>query len=151
MGILVSDFFRESYKKQVDLKWPNDLIYKSSKCGGVIMKLVGEHIVCGLGINLVECSRSRSYKAGHLFDQIPISPQEMALNIYRYILQHRQGPSQISQKFSVRCVHLGADVVLKNHQHGERGVFKGINLKGGAVLQTGEGEKVYYSGHLRYQ
>ena len=153
VGLLVSDFFKESFGKNIGLKWPNDLIYRGSKCGGIVMKLVGRSIVCGLGINLIGSpEQKRPYKAGHLFDHPPRPPFEMALDIYRYILEHRQEEaSVICQKFAQKCVHLGKETAL---QHGEddkmKGIFLGINTRGGAILQTIDGEEVVYFGHLRY-
>ena len=36
----------------VFLKWPNDLYIKESKIGGMITNVVGETIVCGVGLNI---------------------------------------------------------------------------------------------------
>jgi BirA family biotin operon repressor/biotin-[acetyl-CoA-carboxylase] ligase len=35
------------------LKWPNDLYVKTKKIGGVITHVRGNHVVCGIGVNLV--------------------------------------------------------------------------------------------------
>lgn len=36
------------------LKWPNDFYLHNKKCGGVITTLVGETLLCGIGLNLVD-------------------------------------------------------------------------------------------------
>ncbi|MEA3227508.1 MAG: biotin--[acetyl-CoA-carboxylase] ligase, partial [Campylobacterota bacterium] len=36
------------------LKWPNDFYIEKSKIGGMITNIVGDTIVCGVGINLVD-------------------------------------------------------------------------------------------------
>lgn len=41
-----------SYGSKVWLKWPNDFYLEEKKIGGVITNLVGETVVCGIGINL---------------------------------------------------------------------------------------------------
>lgn len=43
---------------KVWMKWPNDLYIGDKKCGGVITQIVGENIVCGIGINIVSPSSS---------------------------------------------------------------------------------------------
>ncbi len=150
VGILVSDFFKEYFKKDVLLKWPNDLIYKERKCGGIIMKLLGRQTVCGLGVNLVKSKESPLYKAVHLFDIAPYSPEAMALKIYNYILGHRQEAKEIVRKFYKKCIHLEMPVCLEDNGQKIKGIFKGIDIKGGARFETEEGEKVYYCGHLQY-
>ncbi|AFV97978.1 MULTISPECIES: biotin--[acetyl-CoA-carboxylase] ligase [unclassified Sulfuricurvum] len=42
-----------SIGSKVWLKWPNDFYLGNKKIGGVITNLVGETLVCGIGINLV--------------------------------------------------------------------------------------------------
>jgi len=42
-----------SLGSKVWLKWPNDFYIGHKKIGGVITNLVGETLVCGIGINLV--------------------------------------------------------------------------------------------------
>ena len=151
VGILVSDFFKEYFKKDVFLKWPNDLIFKGRKCGGFIMKLVAQQTVCGLGLNLVENMASPSYKAGYLFDTAPYRSETMALKIYRYILDHRQEAHEIVRKFDQKCIHARTAVSLDDQRQRIKGIFKGINLKGGARLQTDEDERIFYCGHLLYE
>ena len=42
-----------SKKSKVWLKWPNDFYVDEKKIGGVITNMVGDSLVCGIGINLV--------------------------------------------------------------------------------------------------
>ena len=39
------------------LKWPNDFYLEEKKIGGVITNLVGETLICGIGINIVPSYR----------------------------------------------------------------------------------------------
>jgi BirA family transcriptional regulator, biotin operon repressor / biotin---[acetyl-CoA-carboxylase] ligase len=43
-----------SYGSKTWLKWPNDFYLGNKKIGGVITNLVGDTLVCGIGINLKE-------------------------------------------------------------------------------------------------
>lgn len=42
-----------SYGSKLWLKWPNDFYLDNKKVGGVITNLIGETLVCGIGLNLV--------------------------------------------------------------------------------------------------
>jgi len=42
----------KSYGSKVWLKWPNDFYIDNSKIGGMITNLVGDILICGVGLNL---------------------------------------------------------------------------------------------------
>ncbi|MDA3908675.1 MAG: biotin--[acetyl-CoA-carboxylase] ligase [Sulfurimonas sp.] len=43
----------ESLNSEVWIKWPNDFYVKDKKIGGMITNIVGNVLICGLGLNLV--------------------------------------------------------------------------------------------------
>lgn len=43
----------ESFGSKVWLKWPNDFFIDDTKIGGMITNIVGNTLICGVGINLV--------------------------------------------------------------------------------------------------
>lgn len=45
--------FLASFGSKIWVKWPNDFYLGNAKIGGVITNLIGETLVCGIGINLV--------------------------------------------------------------------------------------------------
>jgi len=42
----------EEFGSKVFVKWPNDLYVGESKIGGMITNIVGESLICGVGINI---------------------------------------------------------------------------------------------------
>jgi len=48
---LLKDVLSEHGSK-IWLKWPNDFYLRDKKLGGVITSIVGENVVCGIGLNL---------------------------------------------------------------------------------------------------
>ena len=44
----------EKENSKVFLKWPNDFYIEDKKIGGMITNIVGNNLVCGVGINLVK-------------------------------------------------------------------------------------------------
>jgi len=43
----------ESFGSKVWLKWPNDFYINKLKIGGMITNLVGDDLICGVGLNLI--------------------------------------------------------------------------------------------------
>jgi BirA family biotin operon repressor/biotin-[acetyl-CoA-carboxylase] ligase len=79
---------------KVWLKWPNDFYVNQQKMGGVITNLVGDSLVCGIGLNLLNAPLNFSKI------DIEISPQELTNN---YAVELEKFPSwkQIFSKFKL--------------------------------------------------
>jgi BirA family biotin operon repressor/biotin-[acetyl-CoA-carboxylase] ligase len=39
-------------RKSLSLKWPNDLLFRGAKAGGILVESHGEHLLAGFGVNL---------------------------------------------------------------------------------------------------
>ncbi|MDD5211650.1 MAG: biotin--[acetyl-CoA-carboxylase] ligase [Sulfuricurvum sp.] len=83
-----------SLGSKVWLKWPNDFYVDQQKMGGVITNLVGDSLVCGIGLNLSQAPLDFSKI------DIEISSQELTNN---YVAQLEKFPSwkQIFSKFKL--------------------------------------------------
>ncbi|MDQ1298897.1 MAG: BirA family transcriptional regulator [Campylobacterota bacterium] len=79
---------------KVWLKWPNDFYLDAQKMGGVITNLVGDSLVCGIGLNLSSAPLNFSKM------DIKITAQEVTNN---YIRELEKFPSwkQIFSKFEL--------------------------------------------------
>ena len=42
----------DSFNSKVWIKWPNDFYIKDKKIGGIITHIVGDKLICGVGLNL---------------------------------------------------------------------------------------------------
>src|SRR5687768_8512602 len=42
----------EAPRKDLALKWPNDLLLRGGKAAGVLMESLGDHLLCGIGVNV---------------------------------------------------------------------------------------------------
>ena len=145
VGVLVGAFFRDRFGKEILLKWPNDLVYGGLKCGGIVMKLVGDTVVCGLGLNL-RAPPEGVGGAGSIFGSNAPDARTTALDIYGYILEARIGCDEVVGRFHRMCAHLGVHVVLCDGDERYQGIFRGIDADGGAIVGDG---KIFYSGSLR--
>lgn len=86
--------FLSSLGSKVWLKWPNDFYFDQQKMGGVITNLVGDSLVCGIGLNLSQAPFNFSKM------DIEISPRELTNN---YLTELEKFPSwkQIFSKFQL--------------------------------------------------
>lgn len=86
--------FLSTLGSQVWLKWPNDFYVDQQKMGGVITNLVGDCLVCGIGLNLVNAPLRFSKM------DIKITAQELTNN---YVSELEKFPSwkQVFSKFKL--------------------------------------------------
>jgi len=83
-----------SLGSKVWLKWPNDFYLDQQKMGGVITNLVGDHLVCGIGLNLINAPLDFSKM------DIKITAQELTNS---YVTELEKFPSwkQIFSKYKL--------------------------------------------------
>lgn len=83
-----------SYGSSIWLKWPNDFYRDDKKIGGVITNLVGDTLVCGIGINLVSAPED--------FEKIDIKidPQDLT-KAYGDLFKKLPTWKQIFSKFQI--------------------------------------------------
>lgn len=101
-----------SLGSRVWLKYPNDLYVENSKVGGVLVEIYGNHIICGIGLNLQSVN----------FGSLDITPDKYeVLEKYFKILQKPPTWKQIFRKYRLEfyrnfsfCFHFqGEQVSLK--------------------------------------
>lgn len=52
------------FQSDIWLKWPNDIYYHENKIGGVVTKMIGKNLVCGMGVNLKK--NEKGFEALHI-------------------------------------------------------------------------------------
>lgn len=136
-----------------DLRWPNDVLIDSKKCGGILAQMEGTVIVAGIGINvnhaafpsdLAEIATSLRIASGgqvHPREQLLV---ELVNAIEKYCsLLEAQGRAPILEMFARassfvngRCVEvdLGSAVV--------RGTTAGLNDSGFLILRRDDGSEI---------
>ncbi|MFT5660292.1 MAG: BirA family biotin operon repressor/biotin-[acetyl-CoA-carboxylase] ligase [Sulfurimonas sp.] len=83
-----------NFNSSVWLKWPNDFYIDNIKIGGMITNIVGENLICGVGMNLVNSPK----EFGSL--DIHIS-KEMLLKEYFKLIEKRVSWKQVFSKYKV--------------------------------------------------
>jgi len=149
--------------KDLNLKWPNDLLWKGAKISGILMEIEGDKIVCGIGLNVEKapvvkdkktaCVRdfTDAHKEIKQADFISFFCKAFNKAIEQYLLS---GFADFKREWEQSCGHFNKKVALSggigDNTPKMQALFLGLNDDGGAiVVMDGETEKrVVYSGEL---
>ncbi len=156
IGIILSRFFEEKYKKHIRLKWPNDLYLGEGKCGGILIQSQNNTLVVGIGLNLSksegEETRTDEYAHNFLFEHNIFSENFKKIipeKIYDYILENRLRPQDIIQSFNELCILRNQLVSFEDGENTSHGIFMGIGSLGEALIDVNGTSRSIYSGSIR--
>jgi BirA family biotin operon repressor/biotin-[acetyl-CoA-carboxylase] ligase len=164
-GVALSEAVSSSFGIRVRLKWPNDLVWEGKKLGGILCESAfsGDRInyaVLGIGLNL-----------SHVRDDFPeeirdravslklISKEELdekallgklwqSLNHWYGQFRHEKGDRIISAYQEISVLSPGKKVVLDTDRGEISGIYSGISVQGGLVLESEGKKKTYFSSEI---
>lgn len=158
LGVLFCRYFAHKYQKQINLKWPNDLLSPSGeKIGGILTEKANNGpCIVGIGLNLNQKNISAvnfSYPISGVFEDLEIleiKPHEMALDIYKFLLNNRLSPQEVISEWQKYCIHMDKKIRFLENDEVLDCTFKGIGEMGEAILEDGQGIiQIKYSGSIR--
>ena len=131
------------------LKWPNDIILNNKKVGGIlceseIKKNIINSFIIGVGLNVNETvndfPKDLQYKATSLFIETNNSFQRELISaiITTFLERSIQNFDSIMEEWLSFCAHLDKKVTFHYRDKEYSGVFKGINSKGHAQIETAD-------------
>lgn len=151
VGVLVTEFLSTKFSIDLQVKWPNDLIVKNKKYGGILCQLKKHTIICGVGINGSLPSQGHEFRFPSDFLNLQGQDlKKLPLEIYEYVLDQRiENALELEKRFNRICHHYGKNVsTLKSKL---KGVFVGVNENGAAILRDAKNEEhLIYSDSLLY-
>ena len=149
----------------VQLKWPNDILYEGKKLGGVLLEMVGDatgqcQVVVGIGVNVrmpddaagaidqawtdvgamtssTNCP-GRNELLGALLDQL--LPLLAGFE--------RSGFIPWREAWQALDAHAGKSVILSTGGDKAAGVARGVDARGALQLETGVGIQSVYGGEI---
>lgn len=146
----------------VQLKWPNDLLCKSGKLGGVLIEGAPQRgagtLVIGIGINvhLPEDVRASIDQAVTDLESLGVAADRAT--ILGSCLRHlrdalvqfdQEGFSRLRKEWLSHAAYLGSQVTLRQaHGTAEGGVLTGIDDDGALLLASAQGSRKIYSGDV---
>ncbi|RYZ81468.1 MAG: biotin--[acetyl-CoA-carboxylase] ligase [Moraxellaceae bacterium] len=149
--------------KDIQLKWPNDVLWCGRKLGGVLIDVVGDpagrcQVVVGIGLNLhadktmmssidqswvsladiVVKAPSRNLAVAELLNEVV----ELLANYEQSGFAGYRAPWELLNAHANQLVniHVGSALVV--------GRVKGVNSSGALVLATDNGEQVFHGGEV---
>jgi BirA family biotin operon repressor/biotin-[acetyl-CoA-carboxylase] ligase len=148
ISILMLKFFKEIFKLELKLKWPNDLIFAHKKVGGCLIDQMQNQMVVGVGINL-----NRTPNLSDDFSHLGLSCENKSIlsqQIYQFILKHRMSEHEVQPEWMRQCIHMNQIVTCQDGAQIIQGKFVGIGKYGEAMIETDREIIKLYSATLRY-
>lgn len=140
------------------LKWPNDVLLDGGKLSGILLEMVGQNIVVGIGVNLAKAPDLPDRKTSALSDIAgPVELRDFAQTLVesfaRRLEQWRHnGLSALLSQFLERSIHASGSGVTVHDTDGTyiTGTFAGLEESDGALrLRLADGcERVIRAGDV---
>jgi BirA family biotin operon repressor/biotin-[acetyl-CoA-carboxylase] ligase len=163
-GIILLKFLQQIGKSDLQLKWPNDLVLRDHKCGGILIEKQAECFICGIGLNwgrilphepttFAALDNYIPLPAGPIFDH-DLTEQDYAqwpAKIYAFALEYFQNhAADLTDPHATALQQIawwrqGTSVKMALPEHKIiTGTFEGVTPDGAAII---DGHKIY-SGNL---
>ncbi|MDA8349441.1 MAG: biotin--[acetyl-CoA-carboxylase] ligase [Pseudomonadota bacterium] len=164
VGVCVLRALRES-GLEAELKWPNDLLVKGRKLGGILIELRAESagpacVVIGLGLNaslgepLLRQIASLGLPATDLASVgVTVSRNVIAAAILTHVLQglrafEREALRPFIEAWRAADALRGVQVNVQTPSGAVQGVARGIDLHGALLIETTHGVQRFISGDV---
>ncbi len=133
------------------LKWPNDVLLKGGKIAGILLESSGDHLVIGIGVNLLHAPTADQVEEGALR---PMSlARDLGLNVpaevfldtlaSEYALLEDQfvthGFAPIRRAWLAHAAKLGNVITAKTMRETITGTFEDVDKDGSLILKTSSG------------
>ncbi len=151
LGVVTANFF-STKAIPLQLKWPNDLLNsRGEKVGGVLCQtLESDHVLCGIGLNFFLNASEKAtihadYPVGDL-NAPALQSHQLARELYLTLLENSKfSPTQ----WATHCAHMDQPVAIHDGDQSCRGIFRGIDIDGCALVEAQGKVSRIFSGSLR--
>jgi BirA family transcriptional regulator, biotin operon repressor / biotin---[acetyl-CoA-carboxylase] ligase len=166
-GLAVVRALQSLMPAAIQLKWPNDVIYRGKKLGGILIELQGDvngpaRVVIGIGLNLqlprelkVAIAQRGSLAITDLAaatEQLPSRNLIVAAitnNLIRLIVEYSEkGFTSFMNEWKRYDALNGASVQIITATETILGIAEGVDEDGALRVQTSSGLKTFYSGEV---
>jgi BirA family biotin operon repressor/biotin-[acetyl-CoA-carboxylase] ligase len=140
----------------VGLHWPNDVFVESRKLAGVLVEVLPERLVVGIGLNtnnsLRDAPQPLAATATTLIELTGVAHDrtQLLVALLDYLEkgfdQLAARPAQIAARANHLCSQRGDTLTVETGRRSVRGRCVGIASDGGLLLDTPEGRRKLYSG-----
>ncbi|MGD2246510.1 MAG: biotin--[acetyl-CoA-carboxylase] ligase [Candidatus Aminicenantes bacterium] len=165
-GLAVSDSVFSTVGTRIGLKWPNDLVWKGKKLGGLLCEsgYLGNrvnYVILGIGLNVshgkddfpqeirAQAVSLKLITNKDTDEKTLLENLWQALNLWYGQFLQGKGERIISAFQERSVLPLGSEVTLEVNGKVVSGIYRGINPQGGLVLER-EGEaRAFFSAEIK--
>ena len=149
VGLIVAESLQQILKKNVLLKWPNDLFYLNKKVGGILVETSSINnifkIVIGIGVNLQLSDSNKQW--GNLeintdIDKVKEQIIEM-LSSKLFVFLEDDLDEDWSKRWTNLCIHNEKEIMLESNN--EELLFMGINHDGQLIGKNKDDKILFVS------
>ncbi len=135
------------------LKWPNDILLNKKKIGGILVEIESDQkkirTIVGIGINL-NIKKEESWW-GDLSEFGLETKRNELINfiLSEFIEISNDLHFNWLNEWKNSCIHMNKEITLEDtNSHQIKAIFKDIDEKGNAVIETDIGEEIITSGEI---
>ena len=163
VGVAVAEALRQAGYTEVGVKWPNDLLVRGRKLGGILVEGGGEHggpvrAVIGIGVNVrmpatVAATIDQAWiDLAGLGEGMP-SRNALAAQLLEALLPaleqfDREGLAPFLARYATLDVLAGRAVTVHGPQGDEHGVAEGIGEDGALRVKVGQAMRQVHAGEV---
>lgn len=149
VGLILAESLQQILKKNVLLKWPNDLFYLNKKVGGILVETSSMNnifkIVIGIGVNLQLSDSNKQW--GNLeintdIDKVKEQIIEM-LSSKLFVFLEDDLDEDWSKRWTNLCIHNEKEIMLESNN--EELLFMGINHDGQLIGKNKDDKILFVS------
>ena len=138
----------------ISLKWPNDILYKNKKVGGILVEK--EHYekkiktIIGIGINLSLKNKESSWGDLSEFNLQEQRNELVAEIINNLVRAYDKKNNNWKKEWLNGCMHINREIqIYDNKNIKKNAIFRDIDDLGNAIIETDNGLEVFRSGHIK--
>lgn len=166
VGLCATGALRDLGISDVGLKWPNDLVTRNGKLGGILIEMRAEaggpvHVVVGIGLNVLldEAARAAVKASGNVADDIrahggsvPDRNRIVAALLARLVPAFdafpRHGLTPWLESWHASDALFDRQVSVENAGVLSRGIARGIDSHGALLVENPDGVQRFISGEV---
>ncbi len=157
MGISIVKGISTATAIQTGLKWPNDIMLKDKKMGGILIESKqtqnGLRVVVGVGLNINEDAQDIPYalkdnaiSLAMFSGQSHSREQILSAILNQFETLYNNQLDSIISRWTDHCIHQNRTVSFHSEEGKQQGIFQGISSSGHAEIQINGKTKTFPSG-----
>jgi BirA family transcriptional regulator, biotin operon repressor / biotin---[acetyl-CoA-carboxylase] ligase len=136
------------------VKWPNDVLVSGAKISGILVELIDDAVIVGIGLNVLQAPSNTAYKTTTIVANGGIASVDGARDILLQRFSHHltawqsEGFEPIRKQWLNRSYPIGAAIKANIGGQSLTGHFAGLDPDGALLLDTAQGRQRIVAGEI---